>query len=150
MAGFTRTNGDLQPVAVMDSGVTANSAGTNDGVNVLGGNAAAANGATVQMWGPKLNFFTIADANLEPVTQAVGNAVTAIFQTVQQLSTICIYEYTDTGSNGNIAIALFDTGAQTAASLQTAIQALGANAGGSGIDLTAAVVANGATFTAVA
>ena len=88
--------------------------------------------------------------NIDILTYGELKQIASLFQTVQQLSTIAIYEYTDTGSNGNIAIALFDTGAQTAASLQTAIQALGANAGGSGIDLTAAVVANGATFTAVA
>lgn len=135
MAGFSRVSGDLKGVAVFDV-----PAYTNTGVNAL------ASGVTVQPQGPKLNFFTVSDANLEPVSSDAGTAATIVLQTITQLSTIHMYEYTDAGANGTIAIAIYPTAGQTAASLQTAIRALGTV---SNVDLSAAVVANGATFTAV-
>jgi hypothetical protein len=135
MAGFARVNGDLKGVAVFDV-----PAYTNTGAN------AVASGVTVQPQGPKLNFFTVSDANLEPSGSDVGTAVNYVIQTVTQLSTVHMYEWTDAGANGTIALAIYPTAGQTAASLQTAIRALGTV---SNIDLGAAVVANGATFTAV-
>ena len=135
MAGFSRVSGDLKGVAVFDV-----PAYTNTGVNTL------TSGVTVQPQGPKLNFFTVSDANLEPVSSDAGTAATIVMQTITQLSTVHMYEYTDAGSNGTIALAIYPTAGQTAASLQTAIRALGTV---SNVDLSAAVVANGATFTAV-
>lgn len=135
MSGFSRTNGDLQGVAVFDV-----PAYTNSGVNVLQA------GVTVQPQGPKLNYFTLEGATLEPVSQDVGNAVSVAIETIQQLSTIHIYEYNDTGSNGAVAMALYPAAGQTAASLQTAIRALGTV---SNIDLSGVVVGNGASFTSV-
>lgn len=136
MSGFTRANGDLLGVAVFDV-----PAYTNSGANAI------ASGVTVQPQGPKLNFFTVTDANLEPVSSDTGTATTIIMQTVEQLSTVHLYEYTDAGANGTIALAIYPTAGQTAASLQTAIRALGTV---SNVDLSAAVVSNGASFTAVA
>jgi hypothetical protein len=135
MAGFPRVSGDNKGVAVFDVPTF-----TNTGANAI------VSGQTVQPQGPKLNFFTVNDANLEPVSSDTGTAVTYILQTVTQLSTIHMYEYTDAGANGTIALAIYPTAGQTAASLQTAIRALGTV---SNVDLSAAVVANGATFTAV-
>jgi hypothetical protein len=144
MAGFTRINGDLQPVAVYDSATYTNfSANT---ANTL----IAANGVTVQPQGPKLNFFTVTSAELEPATSNVATVLNIVVQSIQQLSTIYMYEFTDVGSNGNLALAIYPTAGQTAASLQTEIRALGSNVAGLGVDLSAAVVANGATFTSVA
>jgi hypothetical protein len=136
MAGFPRINGDLQGVAVFDVATY-----TNSGANTI------VSGVTVQPQGPKLNFFTVSDANLEPVSSDTGTATNIIIQTIEQLSTIHMYEYTDAGANGTLAVAIYPTAGQTAASLQTAIQALGTV---SNVNLGAAVVSNGASFTAVA
>lgn len=104
MAQFTRTNGDYQPVVVLDApvGATAGTAGWNNGVN------AVISGATVQPQGPKLDYFTI--------TADTGSAfsttqVNVIVQTVQQLSTIYIYEYNNNGASADsIAFAVYPTG----------------------------------------
>jgi len=121
MAQFTRVSGDLKPVFHLD----ANSY-TNSGVN------AVSSALTVQPQGPKLDFFTItADGAL------TGTEVNTIMQTVQQISTVMIYEYTD-AANDTIALALYPTGAYTAATLKTAVDAVAP---------AAVTVAASATFT---
>ena len=121
MAQFTRTNGDYLPVINYDS-----PAYTNSGVN------AVTSAATVQPQGPKLDFFTI--------TKDTGAFTTAnintIVQTVQQLATIYIYEYTD-ASDDTFAMAVYPTGAWTTATIDTAVTAAG----------IAVTVAASATFT---
>jgi len=121
MAQFTKVNGDFQPVINFDSPEY-----TNNGLN------AVVSGATVQPQGPKLEFFTL--------TKDTGAFTTAnvatIVQTVQQLATIYIYEYTDT-TNDTFAMAVYPVGAWTAASLDTAVTAAG----------IAVTVAASATFT---
>ena len=47
-----------------------------------------------------------------------------------------------TGNATNLSLAVYPTGAYTAATLQTAIQALGANVGGTGYDASGATVTN--------
>ena len=126
MAYTTRVHGDFLPVMNFDS--------ANYTVDVVN---AVANAATVQPQGPKLNFFTVEGANLEPSTETANIAL--IFQTVQQLATIHMYEWTDTGSNGTIGLSVYPAGAWTAATLETACQAV----------VTSVVVGNGATFTQV-
>jgi hypothetical protein len=121
MAQFTKVNGDFQPVINFDSPEY-----TNNGLN------AVVSGATVQPQGPKLEFFT-----LTKDTGAFSTAnVATIVQTVQQLATIYIYEYTDT-SNDTFAMAVYPVGAWTAATLDTAVTAAG----------IAVTVAASATFT---
>lgn len=121
MAQFTKVNGDFQPVINYDSPEY-----TNNGLN------AVVSGATVQPQGPKLEFFT-----LTKDTGAFSTAnVATIVQTVQQLATIYIYEYTDT-SNDTFAMAVYPVGAWTAATLDTAVTAAG----------IAVTVAASATFT---
>lgn len=121
MAQVTRVNGDLKPVLHLDA-----PAYTNTGVN------AVVSGATVQPQGPKLNFFTItADGAL------TGAQVKTIIDAIQQLSTVYIYEYTDT-TNDTLAVALYPTGAYTAATLKTAVDAVAP---------AAVTVAATATFT---
>lgn len=121
MAQFTKVNGDFQPVINFDS-----PAYTNNGLN------AVVSGATVQPQGPKLEFFT-----LTKDTGAFSTAnVATIVQTVQQLATIYIYEYTD-ASDDTFAMAVYPVGAWTAATLDTAVTAAG----------IAVTVAASATFT---
>jgi hypothetical protein len=121
MAQFTRTNGDYLPVINYDS-----PAYTNSGVN------AVTSAATVQPQGPKLDFFTI--------TKDTGAFTTAnintIVQTVQQLATIYIYEYTD-ASDDTFAMAIYPVGAWTTTTMDTAVTAAG----------VAVTVAASATFT---
>lgn len=129
MAQFTKVNGDYQPVVVMDSGVVASApgAGWNSGLN------AVVSGAVVQPQGPKLDFFTLT----KDTGAFTGANINTIVQTIQQLATVYIYEYTD-DSNDTLAVALYPTGAWTAATIDTAVTAAG----------VAVTVADGATFGA--
>jgi len=106
MAQFTRVNGDLQPVQWIDS-----PSYTNSGVNT------ATSGATVQPQGPKLDFFTATANGALSTTQLAAG-----IQTIQQLATIYIYEYTD-ASNDTLAFAVYPTGAWTTAGLVAALEA---------------------------
>lgn len=123
MAQFAKVNGDFKQVLWLDAPEY-----TNSGLN------AVTSGVTVQPQGPKLDFFTFTAAGA--LTNAeVANAV----QSIQQLATIYMYEYTDAASD-TLAVAVYPTGAYTAAALQTQLQALG---GG----FAAGTVAATATFT---
>ena len=106
MAQFTRTNGDYLPVMNYDA-----SSYTNSGVN------AVTSGATVQPQGPKLDFFTITFTGALTTTQ-----LNTAIQTIQQLATIYMYEYTDT-TDDTLAIAVYPVGAWTDATLDTALTA---------------------------
>lgn len=125
MAGFTRTNGDLQPVVVMDSGIGASGPGFNNGVN------AVVDGVPVQAQGPKLDFFTIT----KDTGTFAGANVNTMIQVLQQLATVYIYQYDDT-TNDTLSVAVYPTGAWAAADIDTAITAAG----------VAVTVADGATF----
>jgi hypothetical protein len=123
MAQFTRVNGDLKPLINYDS-----FAYTNTGVN------AVTSAATVQPQGPKLDFFTYTAAGALTTTEIAQGV-----QTIQQLATIYLYEYTDASSD-TLAFAVYPVGAWTTGTLDTALQALGGGwAGGS--------TAASATFT---
>lgn len=108
MAGFTRTNGDFLPVAVYDAASYSSSP-----INSV------TSAATVQPQGPKLQFFTVTATGALTVTQ-----VATIVQTVQQLATIYMYEYTDL-TNDTFAMAVYPVDAWTAATIDTAIAAAG-------------------------
>ena len=82
MAQFTRVNGDFLPVMHLDT-----PAYTNSGINAVTPNVA------VQPQGPKLDFFTVT-AN----GALTGNMILAGVQTIQQLSTIYIYQYGNTAN----------------------------------------------------
>lgn len=124
MAQFTRVNGDSKPVFHLDV-----NSYTNSGVN------AVTSGTPVQPQGPKLDFFTF-----EAAGALTGAEVAQAIQSIQQLATIYIYEYTDAAQD-LLAVALYPVGAYTAASLETQLQALG---GG----FAAGTVADGAEFGA--
>jgi hypothetical protein len=125
MAQFTRVNGDLKPVLHLDA-----ASYTNTGVNAL------TSAATVQPQGPKLDFFT-ATANGALTTTQVTSAV----QSIQQLATIYIYEYTD-ASNDTLAFAVYPVGAWTTAALVTALEDADGPAWANAVTVTAT-----ATFT---
>jgi hypothetical protein len=95
MAQFTKTNGDYLPVLRLDA-----AAYTNSGLNAI------QSGASVQPQGPKLDFFTISAASTGAFS---GAQVNVMVQTVQQLATVYIYEYTD-GSPDTVAFAVYPTG----------------------------------------
>lgn len=106
MAQFTRVNGDYLPLINYDAPDY-----TNSGVN------AVTSGATVQPQGPKLDFFTVTFTGALTTTQ-LNTAV----QTIQQLATIYMYEYTDT-TDDTLAVAVYPVGAWTTTTLDTALTA---------------------------
>lgn len=108
MAQFTRVNGDFQQVFHLDA-----DAYTNAGVNAVN------SGKTVQPQGPKLEYFTYTAAGALTTTE-IFNGI----NTIQQLATIYIYEYTDASAD-TLAFAVYPVGAWTTATLDTALQALG-------------------------
>ena len=128
MAQFTRTNGDLLPVFHLDS-----AAYTNSGAN------AVTSAASVQIQGPKLDFFTVTASGSSALT---GTQVSLAIQATQQLATVYIYEFTTAGPD-TLGMAVYPTAAWTTTSLQTAIRAE-LTAGGVA---NAVVVSSGATFT---
>jgi hypothetical protein len=122
MAQFTRVNGDFLPLINYDT-----PAYTNSGVNAL------TSAATVQPQGPKLDFFTITGNGSQ-----IADNIATVFQTVEQLATMHIYEYTN-ATDDTLAIAIYPTGAWTTTSLDTALTAAWSSANVS--------VAASATFT---
>ena len=130
MAQFTKVNGDYQGVLNLDV-----PAYTNSGLN------AVTSGLTVQPQGPKLDYFTIESTAAFSTTQ-----VNVIVQTVQQLATVYIYEYTD-ASPDTVAFAVYPVGSWAVD------DSLGANANvvaAVRTALTAAGVANAVTGNAFA
>lgn len=95
MAQFTKVNGDFQPVINYDS-----PAYTNSGVN------AVTSGASVQPQGPKLEFATVTFTG----TGTTGTQLLNTINTIQQLATIYMYEFTST-TNDTLAIAFYPVGA---------------------------------------
>ena len=125
MAQFSKVNGDLLPVFHMDS-----AAYTNSGANAV----STAN--TVQIQGPKLDFFTVTAASSGAFT---GTQVSLIITATQQLATVYIYEFTTAGPD-TLAMAVYPSGAWSTSTLNAAIIA----------ELTAGGVANTTVTTATA
>lgn len=129
MASFTRVNGDFKPVMNADAGTY-----ENTGVN------AVVSAATVNPAGPKLEFFTVAFTG----TGTTGAQIKATIDTIQQLATVHIYEFTTVGGgNDTLAVAMYPAGAwgdvtTDAAGLDAAITAAAGEA---------VVITSGATFT---
>jgi hypothetical protein len=94
MAGFTRVNGDFKPVAVYDA-----QSYSNTGVNAI------TSGATVQPQGPKLAFGTV---TFTGAATPSGDDLAKAIQTIQQLATVYMYEFTEVGDNTDtLAVALY-------------------------------------------
>jgi len=96
MAQFTKTNGDYKPVMHLDT-----PAYTNTGINAITSNVA------VQPQGPKLDFFTITASGSSSFS---GTQVNVMVQTVQQLATVYLYQYTATGPD-TLALGIYPAGA---------------------------------------
>ena len=127
MAGFTRTNGDAQPVFAIDvqNGPVAPST--------------AANGTTTNLYGPALDFFGF-DLGAAPTAQlGVDEMVAQVMVSIEQLATVAIYAVQATSNTTNMSVAVYPVGAYTAAALQTQVRALGTV---NGYDLSGAVVTN--------
>lgn len=122
MAQFTRVNGDYKQVLWLDA-----PAYTNTGVN------AVTSAVTVQPQGPKLDFFTLTGNGSQ-----IADNIQKIFQTVEQLATMHIYEYTN-ATDDTLAVAVYPVGGWSVATLDAAL----ANAY-VGANVTAAT---GASFT---
>ena len=105
MAQFTRVNGDFQPVLHIDAPAYTNAGSTS----------AVVSAATVQPQGPKLEFFTITGNGSQ-----VADNINAVFQTVEQLATIHMYEYTN-ATDDTIALAIYPVGAWNTVSLDAAL-----------------------------
>ena len=133
MASIPLVSGGSQPVFAIDT---------------LNGPQLAANatytpvGTPTNFMGPALDFFGI-DLGADPSAQAgVNGAIQTVLQTIQQTSTVAIYQVAATSNVTNMSIALYPLGAYTAATLQASIRALGANVAGTGYDASGATVTN--------
>jgi hypothetical protein len=96
MAQTTRVHGDNKQVMNYDApGYT------------VGAVNAVTSAVTVQPQGPKLDFGTITST----VGHWTGSEVTTIIQTLQQLATVYIYEFTTGATYDTLAVAVYPTGA---------------------------------------
>lgn len=97
MAEFTRVHGDFKPLINMDR------AGRDNGeVNAVN---SVVSGATVNVAGPKLDFFTVTLTG----TGTTPVQVKAMIDTIQQLGIVYMYEFT-TATNDTLAVAMYHTG----------------------------------------
>ena len=125
MAYFPPFNGDSQPVFALDinNGPQTGNIGSTD--------------ALVQMAGPKLDFFKVLVKNGSATAIDLRNelggysggvftpgVVVQLNQAVQNTATIAMYQV-EGDNTGQISYGIYPSGAYTAATLQTALQALG-------------------------
>lgn len=131
MPSITRSNGDSYSVVYKD---------------------AAAQGAdpitaaeTVIFEGPALDFFRILPVDggsaAEDMTGelGVGEVIGEIMQTIQTKGTVAMYQV-EAGTPWEISVAVYPTGAWTAAALQTAVRALGTTVGVNNTDISLSTV----------
>ncbi len=104
MAQFTKVHGDFKQLMNYDAPSY-----------TVGSLNAITSAVTVQPQGPKLDFFTITGNG----TQVLDNIAT-VFQTVQQLATVHIYEYTN-ATDDTLAIAVYPVQAWTTTTLDDAL-----------------------------
>ena len=134
MATFTKTNGTMQPVFVMDTGNTAQ----------LGTANIAAMGS-VNFQGPKLDFFSVV-ANASLVSSAnVNGYINNIVQAIQTKGTVAMYQVSP-ASPTILNLAIYPTGAYTAATLLTTANTSATVASG-GQDIQLNSAAGNAVFT---
>jgi hypothetical protein len=96
-------------------------------------------GVPTNFMGPKLDFFGC-DLGGDPSGEAaVNEMLQTLLQSIQQTATVAMYQVAATANVTNFSVAVFPTGAYTAADLQTQIRALGTV---SGYDLSGATVTN--------
>jgi hypothetical protein len=136
MAGFTKTNGTMQPVFHMD---TANG-------NIQGTANIAATGS-VNFQGPKLDFFSLV-ANASLTTSGnVNGYINNLVQAIQTKATVAMYQVSPAAPT-ILNLALYPTDAYTAATLLATANTGTPATGGQNIQLTSA--AGNAVFTSAA
>ena len=123
MATFTKTNGTTQPVFALD---VANGS--------IAGTANAAAQGSVQVAGPKLDFYTlIANTALTTTTGAVANVngfINQSMQGIQSVGTVAMYQISPLSSANALAVAIYPSGSYAnAATFLTACQAANASGG---------------------
>jgi hypothetical protein len=127
MASITISSGGSQPVFATDT---------------LNGSVSSSTylaGVPTNFMGPKLDFFGC-DLGGDPSGEAaVNEMLQTLLQSIQQTATVAMYQVAATANVTNFSVAVFPTGAYTAADLQTQIRALGTV---SGYDLSGATVTN--------
>lgn len=113
MATFAAVNGTLQPVFNLD---------TQNGP-IPGATSLA--GLPVQPQGPKLDFFGItANASIN-TTGNTGGYLANVIQQIQTVGTVAMYQV----NGALLSVAVYPTGAFTAATLATAVQTANATGG---------------------
>jgi hypothetical protein len=136
MAGFTKTNGTMQPVFHMD---TANG-------NIQGTANIAATGS-VNFQGPKLDFFSLV-ANASLISSAnVNGYINNLVQAIQTKATVAMYQVSPAAPT-ILNLALYPTDAYTAATLLATANTGTPATGGQNIQLTSS--AGNAVFTSAA
>ena len=136
MAGFTKTNGTMQPVFHMD---TANG-------NIAGTANIAATGS-VNFQGPKLDFFSLV-ANASLISSGnVNGYINNLVQAIQTKATVAMYQVSPAAPT-ILNLALYPTDAYTAATLLATANTGTPATGGQNIQLTSA--AGNAVFTSAA
>jgi hypothetical protein len=106
MAFLTPVNGDSQPVFAID---------TLNGPIAPG---TSTSGSPVNLAGPKLDFFQITCANTNATLQGTNGYVGNVIRAIQQTSTVAMYQV----DGVQISVAVFPTGAFTAATILAAAQ----------------------------
>ena len=96
MASFTKVSGNFKPVVNVDVGQNSTEATLNEVTSAV----------TVNLVGPKLDFATITFTG----SSTTGAQIKAAIETIQQLATVYIYEFT-TDTNDKLAVAFYPTGA---------------------------------------
>jgi len=134
MAGFTKTNGTMQPVFHMDTGN-----------GNIGGTANIAATGSVNFQGPKLDFFSVV-ANASLISSAnVNGYINNIVQAIQQKGTVAMYQVSPAAPTV-LNLAIYPTDAYTATTLLAqANTAATVASGGQNIQLNSA--AGNAVFT---
>jgi hypothetical protein len=133
MAGFTKTNGTMQPVFHMD---TANG-------NIQGTANIAATGS-VNFQGPKLDFFSlVANASLISAGN-VNGYINNLVQAIQTKATVAMYQVSPAAPTV-LNLAVYPTGAYTNVTLLATANANTAATGGLNIELSSC--AGNAVFT---
>ena len=130
MAGFTRVNGDGQPVFAID---------TQNGP-IPPATLAVGQGITTNFIGPALDFFGI-NVKASPAAElGVGEMVSLLMTNIAQMSTVMMYQVSVTDTR--ISVALYPVGGISVGALETQIRAMGATVGPNNFDLSSVDVSN--------
>lgn len=147
MAQIPVVSGGAQPVFATD---------TLNGPQLAANVAYAPAGVPTNFMGPKLDFFgmNLSGGNANPFDQCqVQGGISLVLQTIQEVSTVAIYQVANTTNTTNFSVATYPTGAfntaidgtdNSATNLATLISGLGnvTFQNGSSFDFTGTTVTN--------